>query len=264
MTTSDEPCPSAELVELHFSARITPVGERRLRHHLTACQRCRDHYERWLFVSQIDGAVASPSQRLAIGLGLRPPRSDARLPRFGGVVAATLAGAAILLAVGRHSPPRDERVMVGLDEPSVSEEFAVYRVGRGGISAALLKPDAEIAPDEPLGFAYAKAGGVKRLMIFGVGERRRVFWYQPGRGDATANPAAQPISDGELLHELSDAITHRLDEGTLRLFALFTNREDLRASDVEAAVAGASPELALRLPGCGLRSVPLHVKRRSQ
>jgi hypothetical protein len=137
-------------------------------------------------------------------------------------------------------------------------------VGRGGAPAALLRADAEIASDEQLGFAYAKAPGAKRLMIFGVGEQGRVFWYEPGLGDSTASSAGLPISDGELLHELSDPLTQTLDEGTIRLFALFTTREDLRASEVEAAVAEARPALALRLPGCELRSVPLHVRPRIQ
>jgi hypothetical protein len=257
-------CASTRLVDRHFFGRIAPADERRLRSHLKECRDCREQYERWLWVSQIDLTIPARSYRLGVGLGLHAPSLVGRLPQFALIAVTTLGCVAAVLAGSRFLRRYTTGLPTSHEGPSMSAEFAVYSIGRDDAPAALLRPDSEIAPDEALGFAYAKASGAKRLMIFGIGEQGRVFWYKPGRADATANSAGLPISHGELLHELSDARTRTLDEGTVRLFALFTSRDDLRASEVEAAAAGARPALALRLPGCELRSMPLHVRRRSQ
>jgi hypothetical protein len=104
-------------------------------------------------------------------------------------------------------------------------------------------------------------------MIFGVGEGRRVFWYHPDWTEGSDDSSALPISNGELVHELSDTIEQTLQEGRLQVFALFTSREDLRVSEVQAAVAAATPGPGLgmlALPGCEVRSVLLHVKESRQ
>jgi hypothetical protein len=260
MTGRARACKLSKLVDLHFAGRIAPRAERQLRRHLDNCEACRGHYDRWLVLAEIDSAVPSRGERLAVGLGLRSPLRQTRAPALGVFVAATLAGLALVVVWG-HAPARALRLLEPpIPAPSSEAEFAVYSVGRDGAPSALLHAEAQIAPNQPLGFAYAKAAGTRHLMIFGVEERRRVLWYRPAVAESSESTPLLPITHGELLHELSEAFTQTLDEGTLRLFAVFTNREDLRVSEVETAVATAPSELTLGLPGCEVRYVRLNVK----
>jgi hypothetical protein len=260
MNVHARPCAFSKLVDSHFSGRIAPSAERRLRRHLDDCVACRGHYERWLVLAQIDSAVPSHEERLAVGLGLRSPSQQIRARALGVALTAALAGLGVVLVSG-HAPAGALKLFEPpIPAPSSEAEFAVYRVGRDGAQSALLHAEAEIAPNQPLGFAYAKAAGTRHLMIFGVNERRRVVWYRPAVAESAENAPLLPISHGELLHELSDAFAQTLDEGTLRLFAVFTNREDLRVSEVETAVATAPSELTLGLAGCEVRYVRLNVK----
>jgi hypothetical protein len=260
MSARVSPCVFSKLVDRHFAGRIAPRAERELRGHLGTCEACRVRYGRWLLLAEIDTAVASPADRLAVGLGLRRPSRHDRAPAVVLLLAAVLAGLGLAFAWGR-SPTKVARPLgPAISAPSSEAEFVVYSVGRDGAKSALLRPEADIAVNQPLGFAYAKAAGTKHLMIFGVGERRRVVWYHPAAADSAPNTPLLPITHGELLHELSDAFTQTLDEGTLQLFAVFTNREDVRVSEVETAVASAPSEFTLGLPGCEVRHVRLNVR----
>jgi hypothetical protein len=258
MTPKARPCALSKLVDLHFEGRIAPHAERRLRRHLDACESCRMHYERWRVLAEIDPAVPSRRERLAIGLGLRPPRR-AGVPVRGLLLAAAVVGGCLVL-VWAHRSSVPGAIGPPIPAPSSEAEFAVYSVGRDGARSSLLHAEAEIAPNQPLAFAYAKAAGTRHLMIFGVDERRRVVWYHPAAAESSENAPLLPITHGELLHELSDAFSQTLEEGALRFFAVFTNRDDLRASEVESAVATAPSELTLGLPGCEVRYVRLNVK----
>jgi|SRR5580658_6960700 hypothetical protein len=260
MTARPRRCERSKLVDLHFEGRIAPHAERQLRLHLDRCEACRGHYHRWLLLAEIDSRVPSRTERLAIGLGLRAPSQQTRAPALGLALAAAVAGVGVVLVWG-HAPARALRLLEpAIPAPSSEAEFAVYSVGRDGAQSSLLHAEAEIAPNQSLGFAYAKAAGTRNLMIFGVDERRRVVWYRPAGAESSESTPLLPITHGELLHELSEAFTQTLDEGTLRFFAVFTNREDLRVSEIETAVATAPSELTLGLPGCQVRSVRLNVK----
>jgi hypothetical protein len=258
-------CSIAGLVDLHFTARITPADEIKMRRHLGKCQACRARYDRWLVLAEIDHTVPSRTHRLAVGLGLIPPHLNWRAPAYPLLLAATLGSLGLVLTDGRfHTKTRPSEAAADRAASVDGAEFAVFGAGHDGSDPAILHPHAEIAPDQPLGFAYANAADSKHMMIFGVGEHRHVVWYQPDPVDQRANPAAPPVVHGELVHELSEKITHTLDEGELQLFAVFTNRDDLRVSEVEAAVASAPSDRTLGLYGCELRSVPLRVRRSTQ
>jgi hypothetical protein len=260
MTANARPCAFSKLVDGHFAGRIAPRSERRLRHHLDLCEGCRVHYGRWLALAEIDRTVPSRKARLAVGLGLRRPLRPSRAPALGLALVAALAGVTAVVASG-HTPPGPLSLLAPtIPAPSSEAEFAVYSVGRDGARAALLHTDEEIAPNQSLGFAYAKAAGTKHLMIFGVDERRRMVWYRPGVVESSESLPLLPITHGELLHELSEAFTQTLEEGTLQLFAVFTNREDLRLSEVETAVANTPRTLTLGLPGCEVRDIRLNVR----
>jgi hypothetical protein len=260
MIANARPCAFAKLVDSHFAGRITPSAERRLRDHLDVCDACRAHYDRWLVLAEIDSEVLPRAARLAIGLGLRQPSPPSRASALALAFAAALGSLGIVFAWGHASPGALGRLCRAIPAPSSEAEFAVYKVGRGGAQSALLHADQEIAPNQPLGFAYAKAAGTKHLVIFGVDERRHVVWYRPAIAESSESLPLVPITDGALLHELSETFTQTLDEGTLQLFAVFTNREDLRLSEVETAVANAPSALTLGLPGCEVRDIRLNVR----
>ncbi len=260
MIANARPCASSKLVDSHFAGRIAPSAERRLRDHLDLCKACRARYERWLVLAEIDSRVLPRAARLAIGLGLRPPSQPFRASALALAFAAAFASLVVVFAWARAARGTQGQLGPPIPAPSSEAEFAVYSVGRGGARSALLHADEEIAPNQPLGFAYAKAAGTKHLVIFGVDERRHVVWYRPAIAESSESLPSVPITDGELLHELSEAFTQTLDEGTLQLFAVFTNREDLRLSEVETAVAHAPSELTLGLPGCEVRDIRLNVR----
>jgi hypothetical protein len=260
----DATCARASLVDAHFAGDISCRGERRLRAHLQACSSCHARYERWLVLAELDPGVPSRADRIAVGLGL-PARSPLSSAVQAAWFLAATTGSLSLVLVASHERARDpETAQEAVAAPSAEAEFAVYSVGRDGVPPALLHSEQEIAPHQALGFAYAKAGATKHLAIFGVDGERRVVWYHPPAVDSATTAPLLPITNGELLHELSYAFTETLNEGTLRFFAIFTNRDDLRASEVERAVAMATPELEFHLPGCELRHVRLNVKASMQ
>jgi hypothetical protein len=100
----------------------------------------------------------------------------------------------------------------------------------------------------------------QRLMIFGVDEDRRVFWYQPAWTDPRDNPAAVPVADDAAVHEIPQAVTHPLRGRRLQLFGAFGD-QPLTVRDVEAAIKRASLDVNGRfdvtLPGWDVKSFPL-------
>ncbi|AKQ70159.1 hypothetical protein A176_007071 [Myxococcus hansupus] len=68
------PCDLLPLVDRHFSARITPPDERRMREHLQDCAHCRERYERQLLLARLDPSAPDARTRLARGLGLEARR----------------------------------------------------------------------------------------------------------------------------------------------------------------------------------------------
>jgi hypothetical protein len=138
----------------------------------------------------------------------------------------------------------------------------VYRKPADERVPVLLEENDEVGTDDALGFAYANAGDSSRLMIFGIGEGRRITWYQPAPPSTEFDPVAVEIRNGELVHEVSAQSRQRLTEGKLQLVAVFTNRTDLHASEVEAAVHAAPAGRTPTVPGCETRTFLLKVARR--
>ncbi|WP_426756059.1 hypothetical protein [Myxococcus sp. Y35] len=66
-------CDLLPLVDSHFSGRIAPPDERRMREHLPDCAHCRERYERQLLLARLDPAAPDARTRLARGLGLDAP-----------------------------------------------------------------------------------------------------------------------------------------------------------------------------------------------
>lgn len=245
------------LVDAHFRGAISPVNERWMRGHLTGCGPCRERYERRQHLAAVDPqGRLNARERLARGLGLPPAKGNVRPRLFGAWVAVPATALLLLLGFGMERqvwPPPQAR---GVDS-GIRSQLLVYEIGRGGPVRPALR---QIHRDSGLAFAYVNAAHRRRLMIFGVDENRRVFWYQPAWTDQRDNPAAVPVADDEAVHEIPQAVTHALRGRQLQLFAAFGD-QPLTVRDVEAAVkraaGGDHGRLDIALPGWELTSFPL-------
>lgn len=130
-----------------------------------------------------------------------------------------------------------------------ASQLLVYEVDRRHASR---QATGRIDRGSALAFAYANAAHRRRLLVFGVDEDRRVYWYHPAWSDARENPVAVPIEDDGALHEIPQAVTHALAGRRLEIFAAFGD-DALSVRDVEAALARAPADAAGRpvvtLPG---------------
>jgi len=228
MSTHDERMRA--LIDDHFEGRIQPEGEREMREHLEGCASCREYYERRQLLASVDPGAAPPRIRLARGLGLeheRPPlRLLSPLPALAAVAAAAVA---LLVLWPMLSGGEKEFASRGNEPPSVPALLLVYQVPRGG---ELRLADTSIGANDELAFAYENRDGKRRLLVFGVDDSGRIYWYHPAWTDAGSNPQAVAIEAGPERRELPEAVSHRLEGQTLRLFGVFTD-EPLTVRDVE-------------------------------
>jgi len=230
-----QPCRSRALVDRHFAGRITPDDERALRGHLAGCAACRERYDRYLVLAELDRRIPSAQDRLARGLGLaqpRPVRPRAVAFAFG------LAAACAIAVVALRAPAPDPAEMRARGGPiaSAEPELHVYRIPAGGAPRPVL--DGAIHAGDELAFGYRNRGGWKRLMIYAVDPAGRVYWFHPGWVDPAATPVAIPIDPADERRELPEAIAQPLPAGPIWLHALFVD-EPL---DVRAVEAGRRPE----------------------
>ncbi len=237
-------------IEAHFRGRARPAAEQDLRAHLPQCWDCRTHYERYLAFSALDPRAPSAEQRMARGLGLRP-RAPEPARRWWSVAALALAGAAViaLAPVVRRPPAPDAEFVArggGLGQPA--EALLLYRIARGGDRA--VPADETLARDDELAFAYRNPVGKPFLMVFGVDEDRRVYWYHPAWVRADENPVSVAISAAPGLHELPAAVAHDLHGQRLSIHALFSKRA-FSVREIETALARdpqRDPQSPLSLP----------------
>jgi hypothetical protein len=250
-------CSTARDVDGHFARGLSVAHEVRLRRHLPGCAICHARYERWLAVAALDPRVPDARRRLAAGLGLRgrPRRA---------VAAGALALAAlgcfglVLVRSQRRAGEGDALVARGAKDVPASS-LVVYDLVSEGRPPTRLEPGADIGERDELAFAYTNPGGWRRLLVFGVDDRHQMYWFHPAWTDPATNPSGVLIERGDLLRELSEAIRHELTGRELRIFALFTNRDDLRVREVEAAVgADGQPHV----DGCEVRAFTVRVHER--
>ena len=119
--------------------------------------------------------------------------------------------------------------------------FNVFRLSDNAEAVQLTDT---LRADDALLFSYTNLGPTpfSYLMIFGVDESRRVFWYYPAFLDASDNPKSIPIAGGASRVGLREVIAHPYVEGTLTLFALFSDNR-VSVSNVEAVVAKGADDL---------------------
>jgi hypothetical protein len=245
-------------VDGHFGGALSAPRERRLRAHLPACGACHARYDQWLLLAAVDDRIPDARARLAAGLGLHGRARRALAPVAFGL--AALACCALLVLRGpRRAGELDELTARGAPAAAAST-LVVYDLEGGGAAPVRLEPGAAIAASDELGFAYTNPAGWRRLLVLGVDDRRHIYWFHPGWTDPATNPVGVLVQRGELLRELAEAIQHELAGSELRIFALFTNRDDLGVREVEAAVG---PEgQAPRLEGCEVRALSIRVRGR--
>jgi hypothetical protein len=83
-----------------------------------------------------------------------------------------------------------------------------------------------------LAFAYLNPGGVKRLMVLAVDDRKQVYWYHP---DPVRNPVSLAIEPAEAARELPEEITHTFAGDSLTIVGLFSDQE-LFSGHVESLI----------------------------
>jgi hypothetical protein len=247
-------CARSVHVERHFAGTISPGAERAMRGHLSACASCLDLYRRHLLLSRLDPAALTPEKRIARGLGLGrrvAPRT------VGALGLAGMAAAAVMLLVLRadwHPDGFAARGGVVSLDGRTSRTF-VYEIGPDG--RAHPAGDSLKSGDE-LAFAYENGAGRRRLAIFGVDERRRVYWFFPAWTREADDPVAIPIATDSGRHELPEAIRHTFEGTHLEIRSVFLD-DPLSVRQIESLLEhdGNGP---LPIAGAVERSLSLTVK----
>ncbi len=259
MNTSTEPLADANtehaeirtLIDQHFSLRIAPEAERRMRSHLPECAPCKTYYETHLQLSYLDPAAAQPMERLGSALGLRPFWHVLPIRKLATGMSLALAAIALLVFL-----PNARKVdPVAVISPASSDDGFTARgsIAAGTAALAVFEMDgdkpralenaASFSMKSALVFGYRNPGNRSHLLVFGVDSKNRVHWYFPEWNDAQQNPQAVRIEPSGAVHQLPDAISHELAPGTLRLYGVFTNKA-LDVQAVEAALGPGGPNRA--------------------
>jgi hypothetical protein len=262
------------LIEAHFSRRISPDNERRLRAHLSLCKACVKVYDAHLMFERITAGspMVSGRERLGAALGFRVASSQRATTLWG--LAAGFAAALAALAVLRVAGANHEGVK---QETEFAARGGAHVGGgeRGGRDAEAprmlvyaLGPTRELAPtdrmkaSDQLAFAYTNPSGFRNLLIFGVDEHRHVYWYHPAWRSQNDHPRALGIESGPEARELPEAVRQDLDGRALTVYAVFLN-EEIPVERVEELIANAqSPDEPLPLPGAYQQRIELGVERR--
>ncbi len=213
-------CPMARMVQNHFALRSFS-SEKLLLDHLPHCADCRKLYERFLLWERLDPKAIGPKNRIAKALGLQSRVSVSRL-RIPIVSFASLAVIAVLIFLSFRSPKYDNQGFAarGYSQTNASQnDLRIYRVSPGQPAVRI---GHSFRADDELAFAYSNTLNKNRLMIFGLDEHNRIYWFYPKWTDASQNPSAIKIqSGGNKFHELPEAISHSFTGRKLRIFSIF-------------------------------------------
>ncbi len=241
-------CVMQSRIDAHFAGTIALDDERTMRAHLGTCEGCRARYRRQRLLAKLDPQALSVDVRIAHGLGIGGTRSLAHFAWPG--AAALLAAAAAVILMLRPLNTADKFSARGLNDSAdagigavvATPALHIYRVAQGGGTTPVFDT---LRRDDELAFAYENHDRKKYLMIFGVNERGRVYWFYPGWSKEADNPRAVATTPESGLHELPDAIVHRFEGSTLEIHSLFVD-EPMTVREIEKIVAtgplGSSPQ----------------------
>lgn len=234
---SAERCLMTARVDRHFARTLAPAGERAMREHLPTCTECRARYEKQLLLEQLDPDAAGPQARIASGRGMGEARPLARgaAPLMGALAVAAMIAFLFIRPSGRD-PDAGFTARGGGDGGDAAAQSSYVVVYRRGVDAGASRAGDSIHRSDELTFTYGNPLGKRYLMVFGVDERRRVFWYYPAWSDPKENPTSISIAPGT--GTLPDAVRHDLEGSKLEIHAVFTN-SPLTVTQVEGLVSGA-------------------------
>jgi hypothetical protein len=221
-------CIERALVDSHFRGEISAKDERRMRSHLTDCGTCQSHYRRRQILAQLDPEAPTPEERLAKGLGLGAERSKLLWP----MLVSALACAAALVFVLRAPSDDGFRARGSLNSSASTEStISVYRVS----DRTVLSTSGSFHRDDELAFTYDNTSHEPYVMIFGVDEHDRVYWFYPAWTDESENPMAVKTDPGRVTVALPEAIKHPFEGSKLTVHGLFLDTPRT-VRDVEAAL----------------------------
>ena len=277
-------CVTEKMIAQFVCGVLPPESAAAVREHLSRCQPCEE----------IRARMATMTSRLApdpgefgardlagdvitlIRLGRGEPGrvAPARLrARWLWMAAPTLAAAAVaasLVLVLWPRRPTEEggefRARAGL--APAADRWVSIEVFRASATGYQPVRD-EISADSALAFAYTNldAAGYGFLMILGLDDRGRVFWYYPSPGPGRDNPQSLAIQRTKRA-ELPEEIRHQLSAGRLRIFAVFSKQplavaavEKTAAKDLRAA-ASLERLGRLSIPATGQQTLLLVVRAR--
>ena len=226
-------CEKQRLVDAHFKGTIAIDEERTMRAHLVTCDACRARYRRHLLLGTLNPQALPAEARIAQGLGVR--KTAPRSPLAWIAPALALAAAAVVLLLVR---PRDDGFTArgGLDATAASTSASplrVYRVAKGGTPAPVFDV---VQRDDELAFAYENPEKKKYLMIYGISDRGRVYWFYPAWSNEAEDPRAVSASAEPGLHELPDAVTHHFEGTSLEVHSLLLDAP-LTVRELEKRIA---------------------------
>ena len=224
-------CIERSLVDSHFRGEISPPDERRMRAHITDCASCKSHYRKRQLLSKIDPEAMIAEARIGSGLGLNETKP--RRMAWPMVVSA-LALAAVLLLVLRPKAPVDDGFRArGPITASTVPTISVMKVS----DRALLSASGSIRANDELAFTYDNPSHKPYLMIFGVDEAGRVYWFYPAWTNESENPTAVKTDPDRTVATLPEAIKHPLGGAKLTVHGLFLD-QPLTVREVEALLHG--------------------------
>ncbi len=237
-------CPQIHFVDEHFDGKLSAAKEHSWREHLRECAECKRYYNWHLMIPALNRA--SPKERIAMGLGVRfvsQPRSG----WFLSVTAALASAIVAILVIALWPVSMDDSGWVarGGDIPP-STSLMIYRI-QSGSSPQLVKD--QIKQNDELAFSYLNSYEKKWLMVFGVDENGKVFWFYPAWSRADENPLAIEISRDVSWHELPDAVSHQFSPGRLFLYAVFSDTR-YSVKQMEKIFSGIKPGSMIRIDHC--------------
>ncbi len=232
-------CTERTLVDAHFAGTIAPDDEHVMRDHLVACERCRARYRKRQLLAKMDPDAPSAEDRIGRALGLVAPagarQEEARVrplfpPKLAPALGVILAVAALTFLVVR---PREGDGFHSRGSLTMKEEpITVLQIQED----RAVQTGGSLRRDDELAFTYRNVDGKPYLMIFGVDEAGRVYWFHPGWTDEREDPKAAKIPTDRGQHELREAVRHRFTGQRLEIHALFLDAP-LGVREVERALA---------------------------
>lgn len=209
-------CVFQALVDRHMAAHGSPADEARMRAHLLGCAECRAYYDRHLLLARLDPYAMAAEERMARGLALSRSKRLRPWVLAGSLVAA--AGFALIAA--RPSNRTGEMQARGTVTHDDAPRLFIYRAEGDRLVPVVQR----MARGDELVFAYRNPHGKKYVMVYGIDEGRRVYWFHPQWTNAQEDPHAVLAHPGSEPTRLLEAIRHPIEGRVLRIHASFLDR----------------------------------------